>query len=491
MADDAPTEDAQITFNVKAANDQKHVLTLPAATTVADLKTKLSDVEYADLPPERQRLIYSGRVLKDHDTLASTKIKDGHTIHLVKGAASNARQNPAGGASSTGGSTPAAAQVPTNIAAGTGNNPLAGLTGARYAGFHGLPGMDSFGPDGGMGGTDPNQLLQMMEDPNFLQQMNEAMDNPAVIDMMQNSPMVRNNPMVAEMLRNPELRRAMFNPEMMRMQLQMQRAMNQNNGGSSFPMPGATNTTPQNSTGTQDQTSNTTSPNPAAADPFASLLGGGFGGGAGAGANNPFASLLGGGANPWGPPQQTQTSTSTPSSTEANPSTSAGTTEISQGAQNTSTSSPPPANPFASLFAPPPTGSDTGAQQPNPIAEMSRQMMQNPEMMRAAMQMFGGAGGNNPFGQPPSNPADSTSAASSAQGNPFAALLGPGGGFGGAGGFGTPPPQDNRPPEEVYESQLRQLNEMGFYEFERNVTALRRSGGNVQAAIEFLLGGGS
>lgn len=275
------------------------------------------------------------------------------------------------------------------------------------------------------------------------------------------------------------------------MQLQMQRAMNQNNGGSSFPMPGATNTTPQNSTGTQDQTSNTTSPNPAAADPFASLLGGGFGGGAGAGANNPFASLLGGGANPWGPPQQTQTSTSTPSSTEANPSTSAGTTEISQGAQNTSTSSPPPANPFASLFAPPPTGSDTGAQQPNPIAEMSRQMMQNPEMMRAAMQMFGGAGGNNPFGQPPSNPADSTSAASSAQGNPFAALLGPGGGFGGAGGFGTPIPQDNRPPEEVYESQLRQLNEMGFYEFERNVTALRRSGGNVQAAIEFLLGGGS
>lgn len=150
MADDAPVEDAQITFNVKAANDKKHVLTLPATTTVADLKTKLSSSEYADIPPERQRLIYSGRVLKDHDTLSSTKIKDGHTVHLVKGAASNARQNPAASASSTGGSTPAAAQVPTNIAAGTGNNPLAGLTGARYAGFHGLPGMDTFGPDGGV-----------------------------------------------------------------------------------------------------------------------------------------------------------------------------------------------------------------------------------------------------------------------------------------------------------------------------------------------------
>ncbi|KAF1955327.1 hypothetical protein CC80DRAFT_415740 [Byssothecium circinans] len=89
---------------------------------------------------------------------------------------------------------------------------------------------------------------------------------------------------------------------------------------------------------------------------------------------------------------------------------------------------------------------------------------------------FGGA-----FGQPPSNATGTSSPAA----NPFASLFGPGG------GFGTPPPQDNRPPEEIYESQLRQLNEMGFYEFDRNVAALRRSGGNVQGAIEHLLSGGS
>jgi ubiquilin len=153
MADDAATtsaEEPQVTFNVKAANDQKHVLTLPNTTTVADLKAKLSASEYADVPAERQRLIYSGRVLKDHDTLSSAKIKDGHTVHLVKGAASNARQNPANqGTSSTTGGAPTP-QVPTNIAAGTGNNPLAALTGARHAGFHGLPGIDMFGPDGGV-----------------------------------------------------------------------------------------------------------------------------------------------------------------------------------------------------------------------------------------------------------------------------------------------------------------------------------------------------
>ena len=141
------SEQTFITFNVKAANDAKYVITLATTATVADLKTKLSTSEYADIPTERQRLIYSGRVLKDGDTLAVTKLKDGHTIHLVKGAASNARQNPASSSTSGGSAVPT---VPTNIAAGTGNNPLAALTGARYAGFHGLPNASSFGADGGV-----------------------------------------------------------------------------------------------------------------------------------------------------------------------------------------------------------------------------------------------------------------------------------------------------------------------------------------------------
>lgn len=95
MADDASAaESTSITFSVKASNDAKYTFTLPDSTTVSDLKEKLSSSEYADTPAERQRLIYSGRVLKDNETLASYKIKDGHTIHLVKSAASNQRQNP-------------------------------------------------------------------------------------------------------------------------------------------------------------------------------------------------------------------------------------------------------------------------------------------------------------------------------------------------------------------------------------------------------------
>ena len=91
---------------------------------------------------------------------------------------------------------------------------------------------------------------------------------------------------------------------------------------------------------------------------------------------------------------------------------------------------------------------------------MTQQLMQNPQMMQQMMQMFGGS-------------EDGTSGAGAF--NPFA--------------FGGEPqaPPDNRPPEERYADQLRQLNDMGFYEFERNVQALRRSGGSVQGAIEYLL----
>ncbi|KAF2268345.1 hypothetical protein CC78DRAFT_455397 [Lojkania enalia] len=471
MADDAATsvEETQLTFNVKA-NDKKYTVTVPANSTVSDLKAKLSTSDFADIPAERQRLIYSGRVLKDPDTLSSVKIKDGHTVHLVKGAASNARQNPANqgasvGASGSGTPTP---QVPTNLATGTGNNPLAGLTGARYAGFHGLPGADMFGPDGGMGPPpDPEQLLQMMDNPMFLSQMNEAMNNPAVIEMMTQNPTIRNNPMLAQMIRDPEMRRMMFNPEMMRMQLRMQQAMG--GGGPRFPAPGVTDTTPQaGSTTTGDSTTATPNqPNTTGSiDPFAGL----FGGAGGAGAN-PFASLFGQpGANPFAPPQQNQNNTATTGTTSNSES-----TPNPEGTQtqNQNSSSPPP-NPFANLFGPPPTGADS-QQQNSPLAEMTRQLMQNPEAMRNAMQMM-----NN------SNPSGTTGT-NSPPPNPFATLFGPGG----FGGLGTPPPADNRPPEEVYETQLRQLNEMGFYEFDRNVQALRRSGGNVQAAIDWLLSNGS
>jgi ubiquilin len=75
---------------------------------------------------------------------------------------------------------------------------------------------------------------------------------------------------------------------------------------------------------------------------------------------------------------------------------------------------------------------------------------------------------------------------------------GAGAGAGGAanpfgfGGFGAPPaaPADTRPPEERFQVQLQQLQDMGFSNAQQNVRALLATGGNVHSAIEYILGGG-
>lgn len=427
MADSGDSSEQQITFNVKSSAEAKYVLTGPTTMTITDLKQKLSTSEYANLPPERQRLIYSGRVLKDHDTIGSCKIKDGNTVHLVRGAESNSRQNPANQGGSA--AIPGAGQVPSNIAAGTGaSNPLAQLTGARHAGLHGLPGADMFGADGGMGAPpNPDAMLRQLEDPNFAQAMNEALNNPAVINMLRENPMIRNNPMARAAIENPELRRMMLNPDMIRMQMQMQQAMGGGGAGGAgtFPMPGATDTTApaEGQTGPNPTATGAagTGSRPPAANPFAALFpGGGAGGDGAANAANPFGNLFG---------------------------------------------SPPP--PAAG------TGGAEGGQQQqqqraDPFAAMAQHMMQNPQLMQEMMGMMGGGAG-------------AGSDAAGAGFNPWAAF-----GGGGAGG-GAPEAADDRPPEVRYENQLRQLNDMGFFEFERNVQALRRSGGSVQGAIEYLL----
>ncbi|KAL4932035.1 ubiquitin domain-containing protein DSK2 [Aspergillus undulatus] len=459
MADDtAPADDSPITFSVKASNDAKFTLTLPLSTPVSELKEKLSSSEYADTPAERQRLIYSGRVLKDNDTLATYKIKDGHTIHLVKSAASNLQQRSAPGAQSStttstpdGSATPASTGVPgvpTNFAAGTGNDLLAGLTGGRFAGFANLPGAGMFGPDGGMGAP-PNaeSMLEMLENPQMQSMMTEALSNPNMIDMMiQSNPMLRDIPGAREMLQSEQFRRTMTDPQTLRNMLEMQRLMGPlggRGGGSAFPAPGVTNTTPEENRDTQNNSGANATRNPPPFNPFMPQ---------GLGAGNPFAALFGG--------NQGMGAGASAGQTGASQTESGGTT----GSDATAGGQPAPnaPNPF-SLLNPSLFGGQGGQGAINPFNPEQNPFLRNPQLMEQMMQNMGGQGGEG------------------GAANPFASL------FGGVPGFGSPAPQDNRPPEERYADQLRQLNDMGFFEFERNIEALRRSGGSVQGAVEYLL----
>ena len=143
-------------------------------------------------------------------------------------------------------------------------------------------------------------------------------------------------------------------------------------------------------------------------------------------------------------------------------------------------------NPFAAMF---PQG-QTPAQTPPPPGSAGQTSPPAGEQANPFAGLFGGgAPGANPFlaGMPPMTPEQMQQAMQFLQGTGGGAGLGNmfGGGAGAAGS--PPPPADTRPPEERWEAELRQLNDMGFFDFDANVAALRRSGGSVQGAIEQLL----
>lgn len=236
----------------------------------------------------------------------------------------------------------------------------------------------------------------------------------------------------------------MTDPAMMRQVSQLSRQYGLGGGGTgggegAFPAPGITDTTPGQEGGGSGATNSSLPP----FNPFAILgsLGAGGTNAAGAGgtnaAANPFAALF----------QGNSTNPATSPSSQAQGTPAAG---IAASA-NVSTNSP--GDPFDAL---------------------TRNIMQNPAMLQQVLNSLGGGGGAGPG-------AAGTTPDGAAPFNPLALM-----------GLGGPPqvpeqPRDTRPLEERYEDQLRQLNEMGFCEFERNIEALRRTGGSVQGAVEYLL----
>ncbi|WVW83351.1 hypothetical protein I302_105370 [Kwoniella bestiolae CBS 10118] len=386
MSADAAASSSEITITVKGPSELKLSITIAPEKTVAELKESIASK--SDVEKERQRLIYSGKVLKDEDTISTYKIQTGHTIHMVKGAAKS--NNPSGSTAAPAGGSSASSALPRLPQMGTGlnvgSNPIDNVENIH----HGLAGFNPFAGQPGLDNMfDPNAMTGMMNNPDFLRSMSEMMSRPEVLDQIiaSNPQLQAMGPQVRQMMQSPFFRQMMSNPETLRAMMQMNASMGGQGGGM-----------------------------------------GGF---------NPFGAAPGGG-------QGGQTGTANVSS-----------------------------DPFPNLFAPnapsttntenPSTPSGNAQQPPNPLAAL-----------------FGGAGAGGAGG---------------AGGNPFGGfdpsmLFGGGGRAGGFGGFGAPPaPRDERPPEEIYATQLGQLNGMGLWDAQKNITALRRTGGNVEAAIELIFSG--
>ncbi|KAG8902239.1 hypothetical protein FRC00_014456 [Tulasnella sp. 408] len=390
------SSDAEVTISIKGPSELKLSITITLDKTVKDLKDAVAS--QSDVPADRQRLIYSGRVLKDEEVLSTYKIQSGHTVHMVKGVA---RTQPEASSSPQ--------RLPTMAAGQSPSDPLTMLNTPMAHGA--LAGFNPFA-DMGINPNDPNMLQNMMSSPAFQQQMDALMSRPEFLDtIIAQDPMMRNNPQLQQIFRDPEMRRSMMemmrNPEIMRMAEQMRQSGGMGMGG-----------------------------------PFGGGLGGGFGGGLGGG---PFGALGGapagqqqGGVSPWAASfaQPSSATSPAPASSTTSPTSPSGSTPAAASPANTSSpgSTAPPASPFGMI---------------------------DPSMLQA---MLGG------MGPPPPWLGAGTS--------PF-------------GGPSATPPANLTPPEERYQTQLQQMADMGFTDARANVRALLATGGNVQAAIEYIFSGGA
>ncbi|KAJ0054967.1 hypothetical protein NL108_008679, partial [Boleophthalmus pectinirostris] len=281
-------------------------------------------------------LIFAGKILKDGDTLSQHGIKDGLTVHLVIKTAHKAGESSTSASSS---STTAAGSTSTS-SPGTNPSPTTGSSGSAppptqtpniLTGFGDLSNLAGLG----MGSANFMELQQQMQrqlmsNPEMLSQI---MENPLVQNMMSNPDLMRQmimaNPQMQQLMeRNPEISHMLNNPELMRQTMELARnpAMmqemmrNQDRALSNLEsIPGGYNALRRMYTDIQE--------------PMFSAAREQFG-------NNPFSALSGGsesGAqpsrtenreplpNPWGPPNtstttESGTSTGSTSSTGTNPS---------------------------------------------------------------------------------------------------------------------------------------------------------------------------
>ncbi|KAJ7066914.1 hypothetical protein C8F01DRAFT_1119518 [Mycena amicta] len=267
--------DTEILINVKGPSELKLQISISTDKSVLQLKEAIA--EKSDVEADRQRLIYSGRVLKDEDQLSVYKIQTSHTIHMVKGAARSA---------SSPSSQPAAPQqLPTMQAGQNPHDPLTQLN--SHMGFGAMAGLNPFA-DMGLNANDPNMMQGMMNNPQFLQQMSTMMSNPQIMDqILASSPqMAQLPPEARSMMQSDYFRQMVSNPANLQRMLQMANMFNGGGGagGSSFPAPGIPGGAP--------------APTPPAAQQapaFPNLFGAGAGAGAGAPAHDPalMAALLG------------------------------------------------------------------------------------------------------------------------------------------------------------------------------------------------------
>ncbi|CAN6302431.1 unnamed protein product [Urochloa humidicola] len=516
---------AQATLHIRCTNGSKFAVQADLSSTVGAFKAIVA--ESCDVPAPQQRLIYKGRILKDEQTLASYGVETDHTIHMVRGAA----PPPASTA-------PAAHQE--NSTTAPASSPAAGLGGL----FQGL-GATGAANSGGLGlfGSGLPELDQMQqqlaENPNL---MREIMNMPVMQNLMNNPDLIRNiimnNPQMRELIdRNPDLAHVLNDPSILRQTVEaarnpeLMREMMRNTDRAMSNIessPEGFNMLRRMYETVQEPFLNATtmgSEGDRNANPFAALLGNqGANQARDPAANAPTTAsdpTEGSPApntnplpNPWGsnagsaqgaarPPPASNTNTRSATAGGLGGLGSADLGSVLGGGSDASFLSQVLQNPtmmqmMQNIMSNPQSMNQLLNVNPNVRNMMEsntqlREMFQNPEFLRqltspetlqqliSFQQSLMSQLDQQQAGQ------ERTQSGTGAGNVNLNTLMNMFSGLGAGGGLGVPN-VSNVPPEELYATQLSQLQEMGFFDTQENLRALIATAGNVHAAVERLLG---
>ncbi|KAK9690614.1 hypothetical protein RND81_09G140900 [Saponaria officinalis] len=537
----------EVSVNIRCSNGSKFSVRTSLDSSVGNFKSVVA--QNTDVPAEQQRLIYKGRILKDDQTLASYGLQADHTIHMVRGFAPSASTPPSSSPNSRAPNTAAAARTSTPTESGGLGG--AGLGASLFPGL-GLGGLGGTGAPGlfGAGIPDLEQMQQQLnQNPNM---MRDIMNMPAIQSLMNNPDIMRNmimnNPQMREIIdRNPELAHVLNDPSILRQTLEtarnpeLMREMTRNTDRAMSNIessPEGFNMLRRMYENVQEPLLNATTMSENAgniSNPLVALFGNqGAAGQQGDVSNNPSTTGSESGApntnplpNPWN---------NTPGGTQrTNPFGVPRPTPLEGRTQRTNPFGVPRPTPLEGLGSLPELNNMFGGVQdlssvsqimqnpamsqmmqsvlsnPQFMSQMVnmnpqlramtesnpqlREMMQNPELLRQLaspemmqqmmnLQQSLFSATNRP--QTNQDPLQTGGATGNANNMGLDMLMNMFGGLG-AGGL-TTPENSNVPPEELYATQLTQLQEMGFFDSQENIRALQAARGNVNAAVERLLG---
>nr|BAC33365.1 unnamed protein product [Mus musculus] len=533
-ADGGPAEPKIMKVTVKTPKE-KEEFAVPENSSVQQFKEEISKRFKSHI--DQLVLIFAGKILKDQDTLSQHGIHDGLTVHLVIKTQNRPQDNSAQQTNAPGSTVTSSPAPDSNPTSGSAANSSFGV-----GGLGGLAGLSSLG----LNTTNFSELQsqmqrQLLSNPGMMVQI---MENPFVQSMLSNPDLMRQlimaNPQMQQLIqRNPEISHMLNNPDIMRQTLELARnpAMmqemmrNQDRALSNLEsIPGGYNALRRMYTDIQEPMLN------AAQEQFG---------------GNPFASLVSSSSsaegtqpsrtenrdplpNPWAPQtSQSSPASGTTGSTTNTMSTSGGTATSTPAGQSTSGPSLVPGA-GASMFNTP--GMQSLLQQITENPQLMQNMLSAP-YMRSMLQSLSqnpdlAAQMQNPDTlSAMSNPRAMQALLQIQQGLQTLATEAPGlipgftpglaaGNSGGSSGTNAPstaPSEDTNPqggtaepghqqfiqqmlqalagvnpqlqsPEVRFQQQLEQLSAMGFLNREANLQALIATGGDINAAIERLLG---